>query len=597
MSFIAFIVVSCSEEIIHEPHVQSGTSLPLEIYATLNGSGNISSRAETNADHDNGKDDQGNENPKGWLDMWSYVNFTGMDEMGFYSSHGNSNVNDGKGAFVNQKLQYDGSIFRDPEGGASFSPTYLNGSEIYMYFPYDANIGGAGMKLRVDANDGKDGSEPEYRCVDFLSATNIAVQGVLNGENTALFGNFKHAFSELIIVRGEGFDSPPNGLDRITAVINKSVTHIKVTENSGDEEAEKWVCTPSLVYVDDPVLTEEKARQWDAWKGGNYALTEEDKVGREASYVIVPTMANQRSIVEYIELYDNEGNLQRVSSLRLSGGNTKYVDPGWCYPMEITMKELVPTVNPFRVIPWNSDVNLTDERKRGINNIAEFDAWLRAYNAYLSDGNAANDQSKINALLNFGDSYVDSNGNRSWHFYVLSDLDMTAYTPSIYGDVDNSGIDYNVVIQQLCDTLDGISTTLENHKFINHTIKGLSKTFIEKLSPNGVVQNIDFIEPEVHIKDEVLDMPVGIIANQMDNASVVNCAIEDGELYNPNGPAGMIAGEMKGGKIEGCTVSGFMIAKETITEPVNEKGIVGKVSDNPTFNNNIVRIVYTNENP
>lgn len=509
------------------------------------------SRATTFADVGEGEE-------KGKDDFWSYVGFTDNDEMGFYASGGNLSVgSDGKGEFVNERLTYKDGIFKKSDG-ATFSPTHMNGSQIFMYFPYDENINidadeenkNTGMELRV-INE-KDNS---VRCVDFLSSTSIEMEKTYdNGNSIALYGTFTHAFSELIIMRGEGFDEPPKGREQITVVLQQPVTHIQVKHTLNEDS---WSCTP--VLVKDDATPDADAKKWVAWQGENYGKTEQDKVGKPAWYVIVPTLDNPKSTVEYIELYDNEGNLLRVSSLKLDD-NTKNVKPGWRYPIEITMKELVPTVNPFRVVPWNDDVDLTDKRERGINNEAEFAAWVRDYNAYLLD---RTNTAKSDALLPYGDRFLDAEGNNpSWHFYLLADLDLNQPLPQDEDDT-SSQLSNDVIIQQLRDTLDGIGTTLVNSKFSNHTITGLSKTFIGTLASKGLLQNFDFIKPNI-INSETSTVPAGIITNEIkDDGSVINCNIKKGVLVNPGGPAGMVAGTMSGGTIKDCTLSGFLVAETT----------------------------------
>ena len=545
--------VSCADDVSQDSGSYVGVS-PLAVYASING--NASTRAaRTEID-----------------DVWSYTGFAENDDMGFYSSGGRWPENNGKEDFVNQKLRYDGTKFSDPDD-TEFSPIHMNGSQIFMYFPYDENIDKeSGMPLR-------DNTTPPARCVDFLSSNSITLEGVVNGKDVALFGAFEHTFSELIIMRGEGFDSPPEGCERITVVLSEPYTHIKINYTSTDDT---WSCTPELFFSGDSDKKEE-ARRWDAWKGGNYGITTQNPVGTPAWYVIVPTLPGKRSLVEYIELYDNEGNLLHVSSLRLSGGNTKYVDSSWRYPMEITMKELVPTVNPFPIIPWEKDVDLTDSRKRGINNEDEFVQWVLDYNVYQHD---PTDQEKISTLLKYGDTFTDNNGDsRTWHFYLLSDLDLSDYDIALS---KKEGEPKEVIIQELRDTLDGISTTLVNSRFINHTIKGLQKSFINKLAENGVVQNIDFIEPEV-INSESSTTPAGIIANSMEGAAVINCTIDNGTMFNPAGPAGMITGTMKDGKIIGCTVSGFL--KAGSTAPGTAAELVGKEPEgNCTISGNNVKM-------
>lgn len=542
----ALLAVSCVDE---EPDLLAGEAWPLVIYADIDGSA-AHTRATRMEIHD----------------LWSYVGFVDGDEMGFYSSGGDWTVDNGKGNFDNLKLQYKDKQFNDPENGVEFSPSHMEGSKIYMYYPYEPDMNTTGLELRNNL----------LRCIDYLSSDSITLDGVDDdGKHMALFGAFKHAFSELIIMRGEGFNDPPSGKERITAVLNVGCTHIRVEINTDNG----WSCSPQLVYATNTHgLSEEDARSWDAWQGGNYGITTEDPEGKPAWYVIVPTLPGNHSIVEYIELYDNEGYLQRVSSLKLRDGNTKYVAPGWRYPMEITMKELVPTVNPFRVVPWEDDVDLTDERKRGINNLAEFEWWVSDYNAWrLDKGNP----DKSNALLKYGDKLVDSEGNISWHFYLLSDLDLSKYEPLPGNDGEADGFteNSNCIVPELADVLDGKSTTLVNGKFINHTIRGLTKTFIETISPGGSLQNLDFVEPDVR-NNEASESPAGILVNTLENGEVLNCNILNGTLFNPGGPAGMVAGAMVGGKIGNCTLSGSLFAG------ITKNRIAGTASDDSSFENN-----------
>ena len=543
---------------------------PLVVYASINSVKNATSRAAKMTTHD----------------RWSNVSFEKGDEMGFYSLGGNWI---GDGSFNNQRLEYDGERFTDKESGVEFSPTTMK--DIFMYYPYEPEMNNVGLKLRISRDD-----TIRSRCIDLLSSKEIQLQGGEDGK-VALSGAFKHAFSELIIMRGEGFDSPPENrgsidYQRITAVINEGYTHVKVNLTTEDG---KWSCTPQLYYLDDgQSLSKDEAKRWDAWKGGNYGVTTDEEEGNKTNegdktdgmpawYIIIPTPSS----VEYIELYDNDGYLQRVTSLRL-GNNSKSPESGWRYPMEITMKELLPTVNPYPIIPWEEGDNLTEERKSGINDETEFVQWVRDYNAYLKD---KTDENKIKKLLQYGDKIVETDGNISWHFYVHADLDMDKYSSLLQ---EEDGETSNVaIISELNDVLDGISTTLVDRKFINHTIKNLSRTFIDKMTGKGVIQNFDFIEPAVR-KEEGTE-PIGIIVNEMNGTSVINCNIEFGELNHlGGGPAGMVAGSIKNGKVEDCALSGFLIAESTADG--SGAKIVGETDANSTFQNNEVWDVVL-ENP
>ncbi|MCH5219063.1 MAG: fimbrillin family protein [Muribaculaceae bacterium] len=574
-SVIMLTAVSCNEA--WDNPSEDGVSYPLVVYAEI--VGQVKSESRANRTEIN--------------DMWSITAFTENDKIGIFASAGN--FADDNGPFNNYELTYlvsaDGEMFKG-EDGATFSPTAMNGNEAVIYYPYSKDVTNPGMWLRTTA----EGETSPLRCVDMLVSTEL----VIAGENSALYGKMGHLFAELIIMRGPGFDDPPQGLDRITAVLSDPVTRVKI-----EMTTDPWNCVPEMVYIEnDGNMTKDDARKWDAWKGGEFQPTEQDE-GKPAWYVIVPTVGSNegitrpgnRSIVDYIELYDNQGHLQRVSGLQLSGHNSKYVDAGWRYPLEITMNELVPTVSVFPILPWGEDINLTDERKRGINNLAEFANWIHDYNLYVL---TPENEEKVQALLKYGDKYQDPEGKISWHFYLLTDIDLTNYNPLPYEDLNGSTItESEFILPKLQDILDGKSTTLVNGKFLNHKIIGLNKTFVGEMTTNssnqnnGSIQNVDFVNPDVK-KEETSDTPTGIIANSMNGASVINCRILQGSLYNPGGPAGMITGTINDGTIRDCSVSNFMVCKSTATGDASR--IVGvNPTGECTFVNNNVDVAMNNE--
>ncbi|MCH5237699.1 MAG: hypothetical protein J1E95_07875 [Muribaculaceae bacterium] len=520
-------------------------------------------------------------------DKWSYVSFEKGDAMGFFASGGNWQ-DDTSGMFDNYELVYDGkSQFKDPDGSSSmFSPSEMKGNEVYMYYPYSPLITSSGMELRVKPENGQEG----WRCMDYLAANYINMEGQKDGGLYALYGDFLHGFAELIIMRGKGFDNPPAGCERITAVIDIECTHIMVEMNTENG----WSCRPKLIFSpsNSAGLKLDESKEWDAWQGGNYGITDKDPIGKEAWYVIVPTLGgNERTTVTYIEICDNEGNWQHVTGLKLSGydqGNpTKFVDPGWRYPMEITMNELVPSVNPYPISPWGEVIDLTDQRKRGISDLTEFEQWVRDYNAYIAD------PSKSDPLFKYGDQIVEGdNDNISWHFYLLSDLDLSGYQALPWDDNDTGvSISNNIILPNFKDILDGKSTTFVNGSFINHKITGLNKTFVASIS-GGMIENIDFIEPKIISPDSSSDS-AGIIALNMTGATVMNCNIEMGTLMNPGGAGGMIAGYMSGGTIRNTSASGWLIAASTANLSINEAGFIGVIDNLVTavFEKNTSKIV------
>lgn len=559
-------LISCS---LDEPNGGRSDYGPVPLAINANICGKTPTRAEIN--------------PEGTFDGWSYTDFEEGDQMGFFSSGGNyTDGNNGEAPFVNQRLIYTGGVggdnFKDPND-TQFSPSHMKGNEIFMYYPYSPTIKSeTGIELRTLRSPTGEVLDTA-RCIDLLSTDYLSIYSETQSTEAALYGEFKHTFAELIIMRGEGFDKPlaPDGENewKIKVVLNKPITGLQAVTNG---EGEDWKCTPEFIY-DSNSMSSLDAQTWIAWLGGNFYLTEQDEVGQNAWYVIVPTIGCQanvgekrsgpRTIVEYIELYDNDGNLQRVSSLRLSNSNTKYVDGGWRYPMQITMEELVPTANPCAIMPWKPDVDLTDARERGISNPTDFTKWVTAYNTYLTD---PTDEQYKEVLLQYGDLYKNPDETFYWHFYVLSDLDLSS--------VASEG--NQPLVPVLKDILDGESTTLSNGRFLNYTISGLSAPLVGELTgENAQIVNFNFSSPNVSFDDTAED-PAGIIANTMtDGASVSNCSIRQGTMYHPGGPAGMIAGSIEPTcSIKGCTVSGYLISG------ANQDALVGLAPDGYVSENN-----------
>lgn len=469
-------------------------------------------------------------------DEWSKSAFTEGDVVGFYSSHGNERQDNGQGPFINIPMTFKGqAMFHNDTAKVSLSS--MNQSEIFIYYPYTTQMPPLnaeekteyGLELRVN----KDGNDT-LRCRDILTPIDIHIDYFTQGSHV-INGTMRHAFSEIIIVRGEGFDNPTDW--DIKVVLNTGYSHFRVNAQNDPS----WNCGPELLYkenytVDGKAMSESDCREWHPWLGGNYAATvEEDDEGVPAWYVILPTLNTNRSMVDYIELYDNDGVLQKITSMKLSG-NTKYLDPGQRYPIEISMNELGPTVNPYPIIPWDGDTDLTDERKNGVEDLTDFENWIRYYNEYLG-GNTTN----FNELYNFGDLLVDTvTKKQTWCFYILNSLDLSSYT----GDF---------VIKEFKDILDGKGTVLSDHELQNNAISGLTIPFIGTITQDAIVRNIDFDNASIEMPENT--EPVGIVANSVEGGIVDNCNVDHGSIVN-RGPVGIITGELKDGVIRNCTVSG-----------------------------------------
>lgn len=574
---IVVVLTGCSTD---SDDVLIGNRMPLALTATIAGAPSVDAtvtRAVRNPTHD----------------LWSNYAFATGDELGFFSKTGGGT--DGNQVLANIKLTAEttltngGAKFR-AEDGTNIETGKLTADNVHFYFPYSENITGTGLKLRVEDDKSKDNIK---RCVDFL--VDISVDPKLL-EKDELSGIIRHAFGELIIIRGAGFEKWKElkaEKQKITVVMKDPVTHVKINYT-----ASPWKWEPSLEYVKsaEENCDNSDARRWEAWLGDRYGQTigsdGKKTEGKEAWYVIVPTLKGKPSVVEYIEIYDNDGKPQKITALRLDNEddsdifneNRKHQDRDgnsvwatWRYPMEIAMKELVPTVNPFPIIPWKqTDNDITNERARGIANQADFNEWVGLYNNYIShDRPITSDE----GLKNYGD--LEEEGDKKvWHFYISTNIEF-----------DRSG---NQTITDLQDILDGTSSTIgDGYTFSNNVLTNITNTFVGKLSTNGCLRNIDFKSPTVTVSDARTE--AGILANTIEGGTVTNCNINSGGLIgNTNTMVGIVAGKITGGTVENCTLSGLVIGKNSDR---TDGYMFGTKSGSPTLtNNNSTNVTFSDIN-
>lgn len=523
-------------------------------------------------------------------DGWSYTHFNTGDKMGLYSEHGDYNEDKGNDSFINLPLTYEGNNQFKNDDNIEFSPSRMTPETMFMYFPYSEKmLDNQGSSMDATGMELRKFNEGFYKCTDVLDMMEISTESLAGG---AIIGKFRHAFAELIIMRGEGFNDPPAGKEEIWVVMQNPYTHLKINYS-----LDPWFCSPQLVnetgYKPEnwPDSETFNAQRWQAWQGGNYTITEEDKIGVPAWYALIPCLGTNNTdfTVSYIELYDNEGNLQQVTSLSLAPNPsdskkfTKYVNESWRYPLLVEMKELVPTVNPYPIIPWEGDTDLTNERKRGISNAFDLQTWLNYYNAYLGNGEYQN-------LMQYGDRVVDTEGNfLYWHFYLLDDIDLS--------EMNNENTNTSVLIPELKDILDGVNMNeMSDNTRPNHSITGLDKTLIGKMSGYGALQNINFESPDVRTNSTD---PVGILVNSIvgspGNYCVIdNCNINRGTLTS-NGPVGIIAGSIRNTRITNCEVSGFILGTSTL-ESSPYLNMVANQEGGNTVENNVSTVIFKNVN-
>lgn len=540
-----------------------GSHVRLAVSAAIKGSAAAQSRAERT-------DEQ---------DQWSYVSFTPGDQTGFYSQHGDAEVDNGRGALTNIPMTYESYGYEDGKGNQQHvgiftsdkmvSPSLMSGKTSYVYFPYDADAADAAKGLELRRYDERDNI---WKCVDFLTMDSVDADGLAT--DGMMYGEFYHFFSEIIIMRGPGFDAPPSEeMKKITVVMKQPYSHLVVRPS---ERASVWTCVPELVAHDDYTCEgNSDCKVWEAWHGGIYAETGSNE-GRDAWYVILPTVGegNGRTTVDYIELYDNEGQLQRVSALRFDNG-TKRLKSGWRYPLEISMQELVPTVNPFPIVPWEGDTDITDARDCGIYSHADFDNWCEAYAQYLAD---KTNREKIEPLYQYGNQEVDDkNQFVCWHFYLRTDIDMNELKA-------NTG---ESVIPKLEDVFDGLSYTLNNSVFQNHTVRNLTKPFVGTLSgTHAAVQHLTLDSPDFHAPARTA--AVGLLVGTVGGGTVDQCNVINGNIIT-NGPVGMVAGTLTSGTVKNCILSGQLFGTATAEK------IVGTKTGGTLTDNNAASVIFNQQ--
>lgn len=511
-------------------------------------------------------------------DEWSYYTFRKGDVLGLYSQYGN--IDGGDPAFNNEALEYlqDASQMFQFRSSKLFAPEEIVKGGIFLYFPWSEDISSSpGLDLRKLGEDAM--HRPTLRCEDFLMCNTMDKESMTDYK---LYGNFDHTFGEIIITRGEGFDNPKNEFNQpdstIHVVMKNPYTHVYLSKTSNP-----WAVAPKLYnevgYDADNSPYFIDARTWEAWRGKDYAVTisdgsNEEEITKPAWYVILPTIPNNPTEIDYIELYDNEGVLQRVTSIPLMNGSRK-IETGWRYPIMIEMKELVPTVFPFRVIPWNANKDLTQKRTRGISSADDFQKWINAYNQFLSSGRSFEEE-----LFNYGDKYTDLNTNTDyWHFHLLNNIDISSLMVN------------GAYIATLEDVLDGEAPTLsDGFRHDNLTITGMKAPLVGSLrGQNAGVENIT-IGKNTLINSTTIT-PIGVIANGMSGgAKVDNCIINDIFLVS-RGPVGAIAGQLNNGSITNCTVSGTLIG----TESTAPEYLIGTApTGSYIYENNVSSVIFDN---
>lgn len=489
-------------------------------------------------------------------DGWSIVSFTQNDVIGLYAKTGNM---DG-GGFSNAPMMFSRVVngtfqFDNPDLNMDRSKFQANAT--MFYYPYVADIEANGIILRSDENG-------INRCKDILMMENLNSNDLNN--KLQLSGNFHHLFSELIIVRGEGFENATN--KDIWVVLNEGFTRLKFIDNpstNGAEVRNMWKI-PSLYFDERDGLSQEECRKWQAWEGKAFEPYE-GAGAKEAYYVMLPNLYEYRisgqntlithPVVDYIQIYDNNGELQTISSFTLNG-DTKQIKNSVRYPIEIKMEGLVPTIYPYAILPWEEPDNITDERTVGINNENDFLEWLKIYNQYTSNQNSGSDYDE--QLKLYGDQHInESTKEVTWYFYILNDLNFLK-------------INENVRISKLTDVIDGLGNKISN--------LSLTDSFIEEISDNGRIANLTMRGLTVNNSSKTGNDGIGALTNNLSgNGAIINCDVD--ATLKANCKVGLLAGSASGGTVDGCIFSGLLIGSGTSSRPY--RNLIGRNTPDGTI--------------
>ena len=553
-------------------------------------------------------------------DGWSYGTggFANGDVAGVFARSGNNSAPNGNGPLINvpmtfEVVEYEVNGKTDQYQSLTNDSIIVNpadmsiGNSVFMYYPYSPELGNLsnydqknrvvvvndsggyphlpGLELRVKAPDGS------IRCRDVAEVFTVSNDNLKKG---LLTGTWRHGFSEIQIMRGEGFENPPDDKKDITVVLSEGYSHFRIVSVS---DYVRW--TVQLHYEEDykfegSPMSEDECKRWVAWQGENYKATQgngfEDLDGVPAWYVMVPsvytassskTYMNRyaaRPTVSYIELYDNNGYRQQVTSFSLktsaTATDTKSPYPYYRFPIIISMTELGPVARPVEIGEWDEegdDKDLTDERTVGIHDVNDYNTWAYEYNSYVSDpGNY--DLNGDNSILHYGD-LIDG----VWHFYITGDIDFSSQSVS--------------TVTNLKDILES-GNEIYNITLANMNVSG---PLFSQITGNGGIKNITF--KNVYLSSTGTN-PVGCLAGSITNSNytstgsvLTNVNLNQSTVIS-NGPVGLVVGRVQGFSIiSGCNFNGFLMGAST-----SDNYVLGENPDiEPKYmNTDFSNIIFTN---
>lgn len=484
-------------------------------------------------------------------DRWSTAGFTHGDQVGLFAMKGIENPEmpgDFSYPASNLLMEYEGRIgnnYRFGNQDIIMDATTISNSYSILYYPYYQDMPGypfesgsyPGLPIREMDTDNIE------KCIDFMHTTPNRIEG----SNGVLTPTFKHQFFTLAIQRGKGFQ---NAEDKNiwVVMINPSTDVRFILAKASTSPNADYVFTLNLQYNPpdgEDVLTDieghldfqvNKYAVWKTWDA-------KDINGVPTKHVVCPY-----DNVYFILIQDDSGKWQKVTDFTLGSG--KRGSAGMRYVLSIEMADLEVRVRPIYIENWDDEVSVSDNRKKGINDFAEYVQWVTAYNSYIEGGRKETDEKD---LLLFGDGTKNGSAT-SWRFYINNDFTFQK--------------DKAYQVKCLQDTLEGSST------YTNYTLSNLRTTMFKEISESGVLRSLDFEDLYI-ISPENDSNPSGAIVDQFKGGQIENCNIFNGVIMGW-GATGMVAGQVYGGLVKDCYFSGDVIGK---SEDTHFGGMFGSVDD------------------
>lgn len=442
----------------------------------------------------------------------SDYDFSEGDMIGFYSLRDETGAD---GGYSNLPLVYSSAenCFRNEALNVEYPNNFRY---TFAYYPYSADNG---ETVDIYREDG--------------SVEDVLVAGTGQITQGRIYLSFVHAFSMLIIVPGTGFETAAEEDTDASLQVRVVLKHGLSARVAKDMDAGSI----------DLVLEQDDAAEtaFLATRRTDVSYTENGDPVTVCYSVILPEGAE----VDYIEMTDNHGELQRIYS------ELDPLERGWRYPVNVSMSGTVPTVRPYEILPWTDGGTVELGGTYGIGTAPDFETWAAMYNRYTA-GDEGDDV--IAALSNYGEMTEGK-----WRFQLIADIDCSG----LFG-----ASELDVVVSGLYDEFDGR----------NHTLNGLGCTFAGVLGEGGKITDLNIDSPDITTDSTT---PVGVVVLSMTGGEISMCDITSIRLETA-GPAGAIAGSAEAGIISGNKVNGLLLGTSSSPD-----GLTGERTADVTCENNI----------